>query len=76
MRLSESPETPVQSHTKMFELIHMVTSMDDFGPYPLALYRTVYLVQEYDKKIPALESMFRNSFWPISCPTEICELTD
>ncbi len=36
MRLSVSPATlysdaSVPNHTKMFELVHMVTSMDDFG---------------------------------------------
>jgi hypothetical protein len=36
MRLSVSPATPfsdatLPNHTKMFELVHMVTSMDDFG---------------------------------------------
>ncbi len=36
MRLSVSPATPfsdwsLPNHTKMFELVHMVTSMDDFA---------------------------------------------
>ncbi len=36
MRLSVSPATPfsdapLPNHTKMFELVHMVTSMEDFG---------------------------------------------
>jgi hypothetical protein len=35
MRLSVSPATPfsdasLPNHTKMFELVHMVTSMNDF----------------------------------------------
>ncbi len=38
MRLSVSPATPfsdasLPNHTKMFELVHMVISMEDFGPY-------------------------------------------
>ncbi len=38
MRLFVSPATPfsdasLPNHTKMFELVHMVTSMEDFGPY-------------------------------------------
>jgi hypothetical protein len=37
MRLSVSPATPfsdasLPNHTKMFELVHLVTSVDDFGP--------------------------------------------
>ncbi len=36
MRLSVSPATPflvasLPNHTKMFELVHVVTSMEDFG---------------------------------------------
>ncbi len=36
MRLSVSPATPfldasLPNHTKMFEFVHMVTSMNDFG---------------------------------------------
>ncbi len=36
MRLSVSPAAPfsvasLPNHTKMFELVHVVTSMDDFG---------------------------------------------
>jgi hypothetical protein len=43
MRLSVSPATPfsdasLPNHTKMFELVHMVTSMDDFATALSALY--------------------------------------
>ncbi len=39
MRLSVSPATPfsvasLPNHTKMFELVHVITSMDDFDPAP------------------------------------------
>ncbi len=42
MRLSVSPATPfsvasLPNHTKMFELVHVVTSMEDFDVYRLTM---------------------------------------
>jgi hypothetical protein len=57
-----SPATPfsdasLPNHTKMFELVHMVTSMEDFDPSPGKTGSAGYL--PVDKTLPRSEGLYK-----------------
>jgi hypothetical protein len=61
MRLSVSPATPfsvasLPNHTKMFELVHVVTSIDDFAIdlalSPVHCFPSYFIYQQLELKCP------------------------